>query len=191
MLDIFGFEIFKKNGFEQLCINCANEKLQQMFNKHTFMLEEATYESEGIEFRHVDFKDSQPMLDFLGLPASGKSRDGVFVLLDDETLRGSTEDKKFLRKLISKHGDKTKLFSDRTKKKTVRIIRTTHSLLLHGPPHQLRSGCCGLIYQSCSWKVILEYPLRKVLNWSSARSFRRRVCSKCTPLRGLSVCLNA
>ena len=144
MLDIFGFEIFKKNGFEQLCINCANEKLQQMFNKHTFMLEEATYESEGIEFRHVDFKDSQPMLDFLGLPASGKSRDGVFVLLDDETLRGSTEDKKFLRKLISKHGDKTKLFSDRTKKKTVRIIRTTHSLLLHGPPHQLRSGCCGL-----------------------------------------------
>ena len=50
MVDIFGFEIFNTNYFEQLSINFANEKLQQMFNKHTFQLETETYESEEIEF---------------------------------------------------------------------------------------------------------------------------------------------
>ncbi len=76
----------KVNGFEQLCINFANEKLQQMFNKHTFTLEEDTYKKEGVPFKHVEFHDSQPLLDFLGLPASGVSKDGVFPILDEQTM---------------------------------------------------------------------------------------------------------
>lgn len=66
ILDIFGFEIFEENSFEQLCINFANEKLQQMFNRHTFTLEEETYIAEGINFKHTEFHDSQPLLSFLG-----------------------------------------------------------------------------------------------------------------------------
>ena len=66
ILDIFGFEIFEVNSFEQLCINFANEKLQQIFNRHTFTLEEETYIKEGIDFKHTEFHDSQPLLSFLG-----------------------------------------------------------------------------------------------------------------------------
>ena len=119
MLDIFGFEIFKKNGFEQLCINFANEKLQQMFNKHTFLLEEETYAREGVPFEHVAFYDSQPMLTFLGLPAKGKPKGGLFGILDEQTAVQST-DEKFLNQLKSKFGKggkkaATGLFSDRVK----------------------------------------------------------------------------
>ncbi len=53
VLDIFGFEDFPNNSFEQLCINFANEKLQQIFNEHTFDREKAFYKKEGIEVSDV------------------------------------------------------------------------------------------------------------------------------------------
>jgi myosin heavy subunit len=93
MVDIFGFEIFKTNYFEQLSINFANEKLQQMFNKHTFLLEEQTYKREKIQFNPVVFYDSQPLLDILGLTKSGNAKLGIYQLLDDQT-RSAGSDKK-------------------------------------------------------------------------------------------------
>ena len=56
ILDIFGFEDFHDNSFEQLCINYANESLQFYFNKHIFKLEQTEYAKEGIKWKSVDFK---------------------------------------------------------------------------------------------------------------------------------------
>ena len=65
VLDIFGFEIFEKNSFEQMCINFANEKLQQHFTSYTFKMENALYKSEGIDFKGVPYIDNQNVLDLL------------------------------------------------------------------------------------------------------------------------------
>ena len=79
MLDIFGFEVFQKNSFEQFCINFANEQLQQYFNKHIFKLEQEEYESEGIEWSSVTFVDNQDCLDLVA-----KKPTGLLPLLDEE-----------------------------------------------------------------------------------------------------------
>ncbi|KAH8044275.1 hypothetical protein JL720_17131 [Aureococcus anophagefferens] len=81
ILDIFGFEIFTLNSFEQLCINFTNEKLQQLFNEHTFKTEAATYEREGVPFPPIDFVDNQPICDLI------EKRGGILTLLDD-TVKG-------------------------------------------------------------------------------------------------------
>jgi myosin heavy subunit len=107
MVDIFGFEIFKQNSFEQLCINFANEKLQQMFNKHTFLLEEKTYREEGIAFDPVHFYDSQPLLDLLGLPVSGVAKMSVFQQLDEQTAMAKGTEEQFLAAVDQRHSSKT------------------------------------------------------------------------------------
>ena len=94
ILDIFGFEIFKQNSFEQLCINFTNERLQQHFNHHTFKLEEKIYNEEGITFNHIEFIDNQPMLDLIT-----KKPHGVLPLLDEELIIPKGSDQGFLNKL--------------------------------------------------------------------------------------------
>jgi myosin heavy subunit len=94
-LDIFGFEIFEHNSFEQLCINFTNEMLQQHFNKTTFKLEESIYRSEQIKFKHVSFIDNQPMLDLIT-----KKPMGVLPMLDEELKMPAGSDKKFIARLV-------------------------------------------------------------------------------------------
>ena len=101
VLDIFGFEIFERNSFEQLCINYANEKLQQHFNKQTFKEEEAVYVSEAIKFDPVPFIDNQPVLRLIeGKPS------GLLVALDDALKVGKTTDEKWVSLMDSAHGTK-------------------------------------------------------------------------------------
>ncbi|GMH64517.1 hypothetical protein TrLO_g13461 [Triparma laevis f. longispina] len=98
VLDIFGFEIFKKNSFEQLCINFTNEKLQQHFNTNTFKEEESVYVSEGIKFEKVPFIDNQPVLDLIE-----KKPVGLLVLLDEEIRLPKGNDAKWLEKCDNNH----------------------------------------------------------------------------------------
>eukprot|EP00013_Stygamoeba_regulata_P023515 CAMPEP_0177666056 /NCGR_PEP_ID=MMETSP0447-20121125/21382_1 /TAXON_ID=0 /ORGANISM="Stygamoeba regulata, Strain BSH-02190019" /LENGTH=1567 /DNA_ID=CAMNT_0019172187 /DNA_START=105 /DNA_END=4808 /DNA_ORIENTATION=- len=99
VLDIFGFEIFEINSFEQMCINFANEKLQQHFNQHTFKLEEQLYRAEKIQYNHVEFIDNQPVLDLIE-----QKPHGVMIVLDDEIGVPRGSDAGFLNKINQKHG---------------------------------------------------------------------------------------
>ncbi|CAN6465948.1 unnamed protein product [Victoria cruziana] len=65
LLDIYGFECFKKNSFEQFCINFANEKLQQHFNEHVFKTEQEEYSNEKISWSYIEFIDNQDVLDLI------------------------------------------------------------------------------------------------------------------------------
>ncbi|KAF7822772.1 myosin-2 isoform X1 [Senna tora] len=94
ILDIYGFESFQKNSFEQFCINYANERLQQHFNRHLFKLEQDDYELDGVDWTRVDFEDNQVCLDLFE-----KKPLGLISLLDEESNFPKATDQTFANKL--------------------------------------------------------------------------------------------
>jgi myosin-5 len=105
VLDIYGFEHFAKNSFEQFCINYANEKLQQEFNAHVFKLEQEEYVREKIDWTFIDFADNQPCIDLI----EGKL--GILSLLDEESRLPMGSDEQFVTKLHHNYsGDKHKFY---------------------------------------------------------------------------------
>ncbi|XP_072033973.1 myosin-IIIb-like [Amphiura filiformis] len=100
ILDIFGFENFMINSFEQLCINIANEQIQFFFNQHIFAMEQKEYESEGIDIAHIGYQDNQPVLDmFLQRPV------GMLHLLDEESWFPQGSDATLVEKISQNVGE--------------------------------------------------------------------------------------
>uniref|UniRef100_A0A1D1Z2F8 Myosin-J heavy chain n=1 Tax=Anthurium amnicola TaxID=1678845 RepID=A0A1D1Z2F8_9ARAE len=94
ILDIYGFESFDKNSFEQFCINYANERIQQHFNRHLFKLEQEEYIQDGIDWAKVDFEDNQDCLNLFE-----KKPLGLLSLLDEESTFPNGTDLTFANKL--------------------------------------------------------------------------------------------
>jgi len=97
LLDIFGFESFVVNRFEQLCINYANEKLQQKFTEDIFRSVQDEYESEGIELAEITYDDNTDVLDLI------EGRTGLCALLNEECIRPKGTDETFVNKALSQN----------------------------------------------------------------------------------------
>ena len=122
VLDIAGFEIFKYNGFEQLCINFCNEKLQQFFNHHTFVLEQEEYLKEGIDWAMVDFgMDLQQCISLFEKPM------GILAILEEESLFPKATDKTFEDKLKANHLGKQANFT----KASSKTDKNAHFAIVH------------------------------------------------------------
>ncbi|XP_055073838.2 unconventional myosin-Va [Misgurnus anguillicaudatus] len=97
VLDIYGFETFDRNSFEQFCINYANEKLQQQFNRHVFQLEQEEYLRDELPWNRIEFSDNQPCIALI----DGKL--GLLDLLDEECRMPKGSDENWARKLYDQH----------------------------------------------------------------------------------------
>uniref|UniRef100_A0A8B9HWL5 Myosin-7 n=1 Tax=Astyanax mexicanus TaxID=7994 RepID=A0A8B9HWL5_ASTMX len=123
VLDIAGFEIFDFNTFEQLCINFTNEKLQQFFNHHMFVLEQEEYKKEGIEWEFIDFgMDLQACIDLIEKPM------GIMSILEEECMFPKATDATFKAKLYDNHLGKSSNFQ---KPRIVKGKAEAHFALVH------------------------------------------------------------
>ncbi|XP_040926920.1 myosin heavy chain, fast skeletal muscle-like isoform X2 [Betta splendens] len=123
VLDIAGFEIFDFNSLEQLCINFTNEKLQQFFNHHMFVLEQEEYKKEGIEWEFIDFgMDLAACIELIEKPM------GIFSILEEECMFPKATDMTFKNKLYDQHIGKSAPFQ---KPKPTKGKAEAHFSLVH------------------------------------------------------------
>ncbi|XP_050216632.1 myosin-2 isoform X2 [Mercurialis annua] len=147
ILDIYGFESFKNNSFEQFCINYANERLQQHFNRHLFKLEQEEYEEDGIDWTKVKFDDNQNCLNLFE-----KRPLGLLSLLDEESNFPNATDLTFANKVKQHLGGNSCFKAERGRAFAVRhyageVTYDTNGFLeknrdpLHSDLFQLLSSC--------------------------------------------------
>ena len=124
LLDIFGFEIFKFNSLEQLCINYTNEKLQQLYIAYVFKNEAKVFIQEGLQdsLCELNFEDNQPVIDLLELPPMG-----IFQMID-ESCQVNTTDEALCQKIIKQHGTNPKLTEPKMAKMSFIINHTASSV---------------------------------------------------------------
>ncbi|KAM6951710.1 LOW QUALITY PROTEIN: myosin-3-like [Aplochiton taeniatus] len=147
VLDIAGFEIFDYNSLEQLCINFTNEKLQQFFNHHMFVLEQEEYKKEGIEWEFIDFgMDLAACIELIEKPM------GIFSILEEECMFPKASDTTFKNKLYDQHLGKTISFQ---KPKPAKGKAEAHFSLVH---------YAGTVdYNICGWLDKNKDPLNETV----------------------------
>uniref|UniRef100_A0A8C4XAJ4 Myosin-7 n=1 Tax=Erpetoichthys calabaricus TaxID=27687 RepID=A0A8C4XAJ4_ERPCA len=147
VLDIAGFEIFDFNSFEQLCINFTNEKLQQFFNHHMFVLEQEEYKKEGIEWEFIDFgMDLQACIDLIEKPM------GIMSILEEECMFPKASDTTFKAKLYDNHLGKSNNFQ---KPRVIKGKPEAHFALMH---------YAGTVdYNIMNWLVKNKDPLNETV----------------------------
>ncbi|KAG5846915.1 hypothetical protein ANANG_G00120030 [Anguilla anguilla] len=147
VLDIAGFEIFDYNTFEQLCINFTNEKLQQFFNHHMFVLEQEEYKKEGIDWEFIDFgMDLQACIDLIEKPL------GIMSILEEECMFPKASDQTFKAKLYDNHLGKSSMFQ---KPRVVKGKPEAHFALMH---------YAGTVdYNIAGWLVKNKDPLNETV----------------------------
>ncbi|XP_039026501.1 myosin-2-like isoform X2 [Hibiscus syriacus] len=169
ILDIYGFESFKKNSFEQFCINYANERLQQHFIRHLFKLEQEEYELDGIDWAKVDFEDNQVCLDLFE-----KKPLGILSLLDEESNFQNATDFTLANKLKQHLHSNSYFKGDRGRAFGVRhfareVLYDTNGFLeknrdpLNSGLVQLLSSCSGQLLQSFA-KKMLDQSLKPAIS---------------------------
>ncbi|XP_064164998.1 myosin heavy chain, fast skeletal muscle-like [Anguilla rostrata] len=143
VLDIAGFEIFDYNSMEQLCINFTNEKLQQFFNHHMFVLEQEEYKKEGIDWEFIDFgMDLAACIELIEKPM------GIFSILEEECMFPKASDATFKGKLYDQHLGKCNAFQ---KPKPAKGKAEAHFSLVH---------YAGTVdYNICGWLDKNKDPL--------------------------------
>merc|ERR1719293_514497 len=122
VLDIAGFEIFEYNGFEQISINFVNEKLQQFFNHHMFVVEQEEYVAEGVEWAPVDFG-----MDLAACIIMFEKPMGIWAILEEESLFPKATDKSFEEKLKAQHLGKSPSFA----KPQSKTDKNAHFAIIH------------------------------------------------------------
>ncbi|GAA6102094.1 myosin-6 [Tachysurus ichikawai] len=147
VLDIAGFEIFDFNTFEQLCINFTNEKLQQFFNHHMFVLEQEEYKKEGIDWEFIDFgMDLQACIDLIEKPL------GIMSILEEECMFPKASDQTFKAKLYDNHLGKSSMFQ---KPRAIKGKPEAHFALVH---------YAGTVdYNIAGWLVKNKDPLNETV----------------------------
>uniref|UniRef100_A0A673M3F2 Myosin IXB n=1 Tax=Sinocyclocheilus rhinocerous TaxID=307959 RepID=A0A673M3F2_9TELE len=126
VLDIFGFEDFETNSFEQFCINYANEQLQYYFNQHIFKLEQEEYQAEGITWHNIDYTDNVGCIHLIS-----KKPTGLLYLLDEESNFPHATDKTLLAKFKQQHqqrgvgGDFREKNTDHMRPDIVALLRSS------------------------------------------------------------------
>lgn len=171
VLDIAGFEIFDFNTFEQLCINLTNERLQQFFNHHMFILEQEEYKKEGIVWKFIDFGlDLEASIELMEKPM------GILPMLDEECIMPKASDNSYKDKVIQQHNKKHPKFS-------VPSMKSIKGL--EHPPHFNIHHYAGVVgYNVGDWLTKNADPLNdNVLDLfrKSAMPFMGTLYEDCTP----------
>ncbi|KAG6591992.1 Myosin-2, partial [Cucurbita argyrosperma subsp. sororia] len=160
ILDFYGFESLKKNGFEQFCINYANERLQQHFIRHLFKLQQEDYEFNGVDGTKLNFKDNQECLNLIE-----KKPIGVLALLDEELSFPKATDLTFANKLKQHFKSHSCFKGERGRAFGVRhyageVVYDTNGFLeknrdmLHSDSIQLFSSCSCKLLQLFASKIV-------------------------------------